>query len=126
MASLSTISGGSRGEAANGTVPRSEGAVDPESYLGAIGLRRAVRWEPTVRLLGQLHRAHVDTFAFASVGPALGTIPSLDLGVLERRLVLQRRGGYCLEHVTLFAAVLDALGFRSMVAACPGQFCLRR
>ena len=26
-------------------------------------------------------------------------------------MVAERRGGYCLEHVTLFAAVLDALGF---------------
>src|SRR6185437_4867779 len=42
---------------------------------------------------------------------ALGGVPALDLRTLGRRMVAEGRGGYCLEHVTLFAAVLRALGF---------------
>jgi N-hydroxyarylamine O-acetyltransferase len=40
-----------------------------------------------------------------------GNKPRLDLGSLERKLVDARRGGYCYEHATLFAAVLTELGF---------------
>jgi N-hydroxyarylamine O-acetyltransferase len=36
----------------------------------------------------------------------------LDLPSIEQKLVNDRRGGYCFEQNALFAAVLDALGFR--------------
>ena len=81
--------------------------MDPAAYLRHVGLP-AQGWTPTVAALGRLHRAHVDAIPFTSVTTALGRVPALDLPTLERRMVAERRGGYCLEHVTLFAAVLDA------------------
>ncbi len=36
----------------------------------------------------------------------------IDLDSLQDKLVRARRGGYCFEHATLFAAVLERLGFR--------------
>ena len=36
----------------------------------------------------------------------------LDLEGLQEKLVRSRRGGYCFEHGTLFAAALEKLGFR--------------
>ena len=36
----------------------------------------------------------------------------LDLEGLQEKLVQARRGGYCFEHATLFAAVLELLGFQ--------------
>ena len=36
----------------------------------------------------------------------------LDLDSLQNKLVRSRRGGYCFEHATLFAAALDRLGFQ--------------
>jgi N-hydroxyarylamine O-acetyltransferase len=36
----------------------------------------------------------------------------LEIGALQEKLVARRRGGYCFEHNSLFAAVLDQLGFR--------------
>ena len=41
-----------------------------------------------------------------------GPVP-LDLDALQTKLVRARRGGYCFEHATLFAAVLEALGLRT-------------
>ena len=99
-------------------------AIDPGAYLRHVGLPED-GWEPTVCTLRRLHRAHVDAIPFDSVTTALGRVPALDLPTLERRMVAERRGGYCLEHVTLFAAVLDALGFgaavRLSVVGDPGQ-----
>ena len=42
----------------------------------------------------------------------LGRPVRLDLASLQAKLVARRRGGYCFEHNTLFAAVLRRLGFR--------------
>lgn len=87
------------------------GELDVGAYLREVGLAQALEWEPTVRTLTRLQRAHLDAFAFADVTTALGGVPRLDLATLEQRMVKEHRGGYCLEHVTLFAAVLEALGF---------------
>jgi N-hydroxyarylamine O-acetyltransferase len=94
------------------------------AYLRRVGLP-SQGWTPTLPTLRQLHRAHVDAISFNSVTTALGRVPALDLPTLERRMVAERRGGYCLEHVTLFAAVLDAVGFGPEVRLCvvgdPGE-----
>ena len=95
----------------------SAAGIDLAAYLRHIGLP-AQRATPTVAALRRLHRAHVDAIPFNSVSTALGRVPALDLPTLERRMVAERRGGYCLEHVTLFAAVLDALGFGAEVRLC--------
>jgi N-hydroxyarylamine O-acetyltransferase len=95
----------------------SAAGIDLAAYLRHIGLP-ARRATPTVAALRRLHRAHVDAIPFNSVSTALGRVPALDLPTLERRMVAERRGGYCLEHVTLFAAVLDALGFGAEVRLC--------
>ncbi len=84
--------------------------IDLAAYLRRVGLP-ADPLPPTVATLRRLHRAHVDAIPFVSVQSALGFVPDLDLETLERRLVTDGRGGYCLEHVTLYAAVLDCLGF---------------
>ena len=84
--------------------------IDPDAYLRRVGLPET-GWAPTADALRRLHRAHVDAIGFDNVTPALGGVPALDLPTLGRRMVAEGRGGYCLEHVTLFAAVLRALGF---------------
>jgi N-hydroxyarylamine O-acetyltransferase len=91
--------------------------MDVTAYLRHVGLPEE-GWSPTVAALQRLHRAHVDAIPFTNVTTALGRVPPLDLPTLERRMVAERRGGYCLEHVTLFAAVLDAIGFGTEVRLC--------
>jgi N-hydroxyarylamine O-acetyltransferase len=84
--------------------------MDITAYLRRVGLAEDPP-EPTLDALRRLHRAHVHAIAFANVEPALGRVPALDLPTLERRLVAERRGGYCMEHATLFAEVLRQVGF---------------
>jgi N-hydroxyarylamine O-acetyltransferase len=91
--------------------------VDLTAYLRHVGLSPAPP-PPTVATLRRLHRAHVDAIPFTSVTTALGRVPALDLPTLERRMVAEHRGGYCLEHVTLFDAVLRAVGYPTEVRLC--------
>ncbi|MFD7070864.1 arylamine N-acetyltransferase [Streptomyces sp. NPDC059913] len=84
--------------------------LDLDAYLTRIGLPGAHR--PTAEVLRAVHRAHALAIPFENLDPVLGSAPSLALADLEAKLVRGRRGGYCFEHNTLFAAALTALGFR--------------
>ncbi|MDK1476024.1 arylamine N-acetyltransferase [Streptomyces sp. 549] len=82
---------------------------DLDAYLARIGFigERA----PTERTLRELQRRHVLSIPFENLEIILGRPVLLDLPSLQAKLVRQRRGGYCFEHSTLFAAALERLGF---------------
>jgi len=67
---------------------------------------------PTLDTVGALLQAHMMHIPFENLDVLLGRPVRLDLDGLRDKLVRARRGGYCFEHMTLFAAVLEALGFR--------------
>ncbi|MDE2297304.1 MAG: arylamine N-acetyltransferase [Burkholderiales bacterium] len=48
---------------------------------------------------------------FENLDVLLGHPVRLDLESVQRKLVEARRGGYCFEHATLFAAMLESIGF---------------
>lgn len=83
-------------------------AYDVEAYLKAIDVPRE---EPSRDYLTRLYRGHVSTLAFSSVNVLLGDHPGVDPATVCDQLVRNRRGGYCLEHVQLFAGILERLGF---------------
>lgn len=85
--------------------------LDLGAYLDRIGLTAPV--PATLGGLSQLVAAHMARIPFENLDVLLGRPIRLDLDSLQRKLVTARRGGYCFEHVTLFAAALDALGFRA-------------
>jgi N-hydroxyarylamine O-acetyltransferase len=62
--------------------------------------------------LSALHRAHVTSIPFENLDSHMGLPVSLEPEDLERKLVSERRGGYCFEHNMLFAMALQALGLR--------------
>jgi N-hydroxyarylamine O-acetyltransferase len=64
-----------------------------------------------VETLRQLHAAHRQTLLFENLTIQTGGRISLALGDLERKFIDDRRGGYCFEHNTLFAAALREVGF---------------
>lgn len=66
---------------------------------------------PNYETLAGLLYAHMECIPFENLDVLLGRPPRLDLESLQDKLVYARRGGYCFEHATLFAAVLEALGF---------------
>ena len=62
---------------------------DLDAYLGRVGLRRRPG-------LAELHRAHVTAIPFENLDPRRGVPVSLEPDDLQRKLVADRRGGYCL------------------------------
>ncbi|MFJ8309644.1 MULTISPECIES: arylamine N-acetyltransferase [unclassified Streptomyces] len=83
--------------------------ADLEAYFERIGYGGDT--EPTLRTLRALHRAHVAAIPFENLDVALGRPVPLDVKSLLGKLVGQARGGYCYEQNSLFAAVLERLGF---------------
>jgi N-hydroxyarylamine O-acetyltransferase len=83
--------------------------LDLDAYLERIGYRGPV--EPTRVVLDELHLGHVTRIPFENLDILLGLPIRLDLESLQRKLVQARRGGYCFEHNTLFAAALEQIGF---------------
>ncbi|MBL9137861.1 MAG: arylamine N-acetyltransferase [Verrucomicrobiales bacterium] len=86
------------------------GRVDLALYADRIGFRGDL--QPNASTLRALHLAHVSKIPYENVDVLLGTPISLNIGRLMDKLVVARRGGYCFEHNTLFAAVLECIGFR--------------
>ncbi|TQN32344.1 N-hydroxyarylamine O-acetyltransferase [Haloactinospora alba] len=82
---------------------------DLESYLAFIGYDGGRA--PDLATLRALHRAHVLSVPFENLEVILGRGVSLDLAAIQDKVLPGRRGGYCYEHVTLFAAALERLGF---------------
>jgi N-hydroxyarylamine O-acetyltransferase len=77
--------------------------LDLEAYLDRIGLSG----QPG---LAEVHRAHVTSIPFENLDPRRGIPVSLAPEDLERKLVHERRGGYCFEQNLLLKAGLEALG----------------
>src|SRR5262249_55036820 len=84
--------------------------VDLDAYFARIGY--VGDHSPTLPVLPTLHRAHVGHISFENVDVLLGRPIRLDLDSLQAKLVRGRRGGECFYQNALFAAVLEALGFR--------------
>ncbi len=83
--------------------------IDLDAYLRRIDWQGPVR--PDLATLAGLLDAHMRAIPFENFDVLLGLGIPLDLPALEAKLVRARRGGYCFEHATLFAAVLEAAGF---------------
>lgn len=83
--------------------------LDLAAYFARIGWQGGTR--PTFETLAGLLHAHTGAIPFENLDVLLGRPVRLDLSSLQDKLVRRRRGGYCFEHATLFAAVLRQLGF---------------
>ena len=77
--------------------------LDLAAYLERIGLGGRPG-------LAEVHRAHSTSIPFENLAPHQGQAVSLEDTDLERKLVAERRGGYCFEQNMLLAAALRELG----------------
>lgn len=84
--------------------------IDLAAYLERIRLPNLER-SPSAPVLRQLLAAHSAAIPFENLDPRLRRPVPITLPELEDKLVRRRRGGYCFEQNTLFAAVLRQLGF---------------
>lgn len=66
---------------------------------------------PTLQTLRDLQLRHVCTFAFESLSTLLRLPVPIDLASVERKVLLDGRGGYCYELNQMFLALLQELGF---------------
>jgi N-hydroxyarylamine O-acetyltransferase len=90
--------------------PNTVPSLDLDAYLARI--RYGGAREPTRAVLEELHLAHRTHVTFENLDIFLGRSIRLDLESLQAKLVHGKRGGYCYEQNTFFAAVLERLGFR--------------
>lgn len=83
--------------------------LDLDAYLARVG--HSGPRAPERGVLEALHAAHASRVPFENLDVRLGRPVGLDLASLQAKLVRRRRGGYCFEQNTLFAAALRAIGF---------------
>lgn len=83
-------------------------ALDLDAYLAKVGVDRE---PPSLDALARLQTAHVRAFTFDNIDVLLGTHPGITLAEIQEKFVGRGRGGYCFEHSSLFAAVLERLGY---------------
>lgn len=85
-------------------------AVDVDAYFKRIayGGSRA----PTLETLRELVRLHTQTIPFENLNPLARLPVDLSPAALQRKLIGERRGGYCYEQNSLLSNVLRQLGYR--------------
>src|SRR5689334_14642807 len=95
--------------------------LDLDAYLERIGLSGRPSFD-------EVHRAHATAIPFENLDPHRGVPVSLAPADLERKLIRERRGGYCFEQNLLLAYALEELGYdvelmlaRVRVGAPPGH-----
>jgi N-hydroxyarylamine O-acetyltransferase len=86
-----------------------ETTLDLEAYFARIGYDGPLA--PTFETLKGLHYAHALSIPFENLDVLAKRPILLDPASLQKKLVREKRGGYCFEVNALFAAVLRELGF---------------
>lgn len=80
-----------------------------EAYLRRIGFEGSPR--PDCETLVALHRQHLLSIPYENIDVQLGRPCDLDVARCYRKLVEQRRGGWCYEMNGLFGWALGEIGF---------------
>jgi N-hydroxyarylamine O-acetyltransferase len=83
--------------------------LDLDAYLNRIAWTRELRCD--LATLAALAAHHAAAIPFENITPFLGDPVPLDLPAVQRKLVHDRRGGYCFEQNLLLSQVLQHLGF---------------
>ena len=87
--------------------------MDTESYLQRINYTGSLT--PGIELLKQLQLAHLLTVPFENLSIHIKEPIVLQYELLFDKIVRQRRGGFCYELNGLFSALLNRLGFNSVM-----------
>jgi len=82
--------------------------LDLDAYLARIEVSRQ---PPSRAALDRLLEAHVRRFTFDNIDVLLEQHPGVGLDAVQSKFVGRGRGGYCFEHVVLFSAALERLGY---------------
>jgi N-hydroxyarylamine O-acetyltransferase len=85
-------------------------SVDLAAYCARIGY--AGKLDPTLTTLTSLIEHHVAAIPFENIDVLLNRGIDISPAAVDKKLIEQRRGGYCFEHNGLFRRVLTAIGFQ--------------
>jgi N-hydroxyarylamine O-acetyltransferase len=91
--------------------------MDLASYLQRIDIKGPLT--PDLKSLKLLHQSHATRIPFENLDIQLGKPISLDLDDLQRKMIHNKRGGYCFEQNTLMQSVLKEIGYD--VIACEAR-----
>jgi N-hydroxyarylamine O-acetyltransferase len=83
--------------------------VNLKAYFDRIGFAGSIA--PTLATLETIHALHPAAIPFENLNPLLGLPVELELPSIEKKLLTEKRGGYCYEHNLLLMAVLRELDF---------------
>ncbi|ODT65651.1 MAG: hypothetical protein ABS75_30570 [Pelagibacterium sp. SCN 63-23] len=83
--------------------------VNLKAYFERIGFAGSIA--PTLATLESLHALHPAAIPFENLTPLIGGKVSLEEPSLERKMLADKRGGYCFEHNLLFMRMLEDLDF---------------
>jgi N-hydroxyarylamine O-acetyltransferase len=83
--------------------------VNLKAYFERIGFAGSIA--PTLATLDLLHALHPAAIPFENLSPLMGDPVPLDQPSLEKKLLADKRGGYCFEHNLLFMRMLQDLDF---------------
>lgn len=86
-----------------------DAVFDIDAYFARIGHTGGS--DVSLATLRALHRLHPQAIPFENVDPFLGQPVQLDLASLQKKIIADRRGGYCFEHNLILMHALKALGF---------------
>jgi N-hydroxyarylamine O-acetyltransferase len=87
--------------------------LDVSAYLARIGYSGST--DPSAETLCAIHRAHLLAVPFENLDIHLGRPILCDEAQFLRKIIHERRGGFCYELNGAFSALLHALGFRVML-----------
>ena len=81
-----------------------------QNYFTRIGYAE----DPSISLatLEKLQQLHTSVIPFENIDVLLGLDVDLKPEAIEKKLIVQGRGGYCFEHNNLFMKVLHEIGFQ--------------
>ena len=83
--------------------------VNLNAYFERIGFAGSIA--PTLATLELLHALHPAVIPFENLNSLIGEPVLLDQPSLERKLLADKRGGYCFEHNLLFMRILRDLDY---------------
>src|SRR5476649_1314405 len=98
------------GDADRGTARMAIEQFDIDAWFSRIGYHGSR--EPTLGNLRLLVTAHATSIAYESIDVLLNKPPSLNPKVLQSKMIVGGRGGYCFEQNMLFRAGLLSLGYK--------------
>ncbi|XP_037520735.1 arylamine N-acetyltransferase [Rhipicephalus sanguineus] len=86
-------------------------------YMNVLKVESSNLSELNLATLNTLIGAHVERIPFQGIDTFVDHLPSLDDDSVFRKLIEQRRGGYCVELNNLFGRLLSTLGFKFHIRA---------